>query len=906
MPLPFPASPVRRTLREWVRSATWPWTVLGGAVALTLVATFMAQRAVDARRSMAIEAVIEEDMGRMRSRLDSHVALLNATRAFVETQGATLDRTKFHDYVSRLNIRRDYPSIQGIGFSPRVLPGRAEEFEAQARREGLPDFRIVPAGQRAWTFSILYLEPMDERNRAALGFDMFSEPGRAAAMARARDSGSMAMTGRVTLRQEIEPEKKPGFLLYTPLYGPGPEPRTVQERQQRLAGFVYVPFRAPDFFRGLFTAGSRVVQARVYAAATPDPAWLLHDGVSKSDLPRVAGARLQRTLTAGGQPWTVEFLPMAPQLWLEAWLPQVTALAGGTVAVVLFLLTRSQALGRRRTEAIARERSVALEGERAQRQVAESLSSVALALGSEHDVTRLLQRLTDEATRLTGAAFGAFLHNEPDAAGRYGLYALSGADSEAFRSFAPARATPLFAQTFQGPTVRLDDVRTSGFFDDNAPDHGMPADHPPVVSYLAACVRTREGRNLGALVMAHPRPARFEPGHERLLEALAAQAGVSLENQQLLQSEREARARAEEQRTLLDLVIEQSGEGIIVADAQGALRIANAAAQHQHGTMLSRLGQPGGASGLAVFTLEHEPVPPQQAPLPRALAGEAVLQARWAVQREDGAWRSLSGSATPLRRRDGTSAGAVLVVRDETERMQAEQERESLLQALAHSNKELDQFAYVTSHDLKAPLRGIANLAQWIREDLGEQGGQGEQIVQYTQLLQGRVHRMEALIDGILQYSRAGRVRAAPVEVDVAALLQEVVELLAPPPGVHIDIMQPLPVVRADRTALQQVFLNLVGNAVKHAAKDSGTVRVAARDDGRCWEFQVADNGPGIAPQYHDRIWAIFQTLEARDKVEGTGIGLSIVRKTVEAHGGRAWVASSEGMGATFFFTWPK
>jgi signal transduction histidine kinase len=300
----------------------------------------------------------------------------------------------------------------------------------------------------------------------------------------------------------------------------------------------------------------------------------------------------------------------------------------------------------------------------------------------------------------------------------------------------------------------------------------MPEGHPPVVSYLGAGVRTRAGRVLGALLLGHPEPGRFQAGHERLVEGLAAQAGVVLENLQLLQREREARERAEAQKARLDAV-----------------------------------------------------------------------------------------------------------------------------------NKELDQFAYVTSHDLKAPLRGIANLAQWIQEDLGEQG---EQIAQYTRLLQGRVHRMEALIDGILQYSRAGRVLADPVQVDVGELLREVVELLAPPPGMRIEIVPPMPVVLADRTALQQVFMNLVGNALKHAAGERGEVRVAARDDGRCWEFSVADNGPGIPAQYQERIWAIFQTLEARDKVEGTGIGLSIVRKTVEARGGRAWVVSAEGAGATFFFTWPK
>jgi signal transduction histidine kinase len=144
--------------------------------------------------------------------------------------------------------------------------------------------------------------------------------------------------------------------------------------------------------------------------------------------------------------------------------------------------------------------------------------------------------------------------------------------------------------------------------------------------------------------------------------------------------------------------------------------------------------------------------------------------------------------------------------------------------------------------------------------------------------------------------------------VDTGSLVREVIELLAPPAGVTIEVLELLPTLRAERVPLQQVFLNLLGNAVKFglAVRPDLTVRVACRDLGDAVEFAVSDDGPGIAPEYHDRIWGIFQTLAPRDKVEGTGIGLSVVKKVVETRGGRVALESAPGRGATFRFTWPK
>jgi PAS domain S-box-containing protein len=265
----------------------------------------------------------------------------------------------------------------------------------------------------------------------------------------------------------------------------------------------------------------------------------------------------------------------------------------------------------------------------------------------------------------------------------------------------------------------------------------------------------------------------------------------------------------------------------------------------------------------------------------------------------------------PLLEAGGTVSGILVHGVDVTEQVLSRQEVERkaeelsrLARALELSNRELDQFAYVASHDLKAPLRGIANLSTWIEEDLG--GEVTPQVREHLDLLRGRAHRMEGLIDGVLQYSRAGRVLEAPVRTDVSTLLREIVDLLAPPAGVEIRLAEDLPVLVTERVPLQQALMNLLGNAVKYAGGEGAEVRVAAEDRGDRVEFAVADNGPGIAPEYHDRIFGIFQTLEARDRVEGTGIGLSLVKKLVESRGGRVWVESEEGAGATFRFTWPK
>jgi len=232
------------------------------------------------------------------------------------------------------------------------------------------------------------------------------------------------------------------------------------------------------------------------------------------------------------------------------------------------------------------------------------------------------------------------------------------------------------------------------------------------------------------------------------------------------------------------------------------------------------------------------------------------------------------------------------------------QEKTTALAKLASANNELKDFAYVVSHDLKSPLRGISQLAYWLAEDYPE--ALDEKGREMLSLLINRVKRMDNLINGILQYSRVGRVIGKDKPIDLNHLVAQTIDILAPSDHIQIVIEDTLPEIVADEIRIQQLFQNLIENAIKFMDKSRGRISIQCLDEAPFWHFSIADNGPGIDKKYHDKIFQIFQILTPRDERESTGVGLALVKKIVELYGGKIWVKSTLGQGSTFWFTLPK
>lgn len=356
-------------------------------------------------------------------------------------------------------------------------------------------------------------------------------------------------------------------------------------------------------------------------------------------------------------------------------------------------------------------------------------------------------------------------------------------------------------------------------------------------------------------------------------------------------------------------IVEAAGDAIVTLSFDGEIESYNLAASTVFGYTMSEIK----GKSIACLLPNVDGLEPLKL-LDASAAGRdgngSVGCATEAVgRRKDGRLFPLELSVSHLTVRDHQIY--ILIMRDISERKRAEQQLADTAEALTakaseleRMNRELDQFAYVTSHDLKAPLRAIANLSQWIEEDLGEklEGDTRHQM----ELLRGRVRRMEALIEGILQYSRVGRLDAEIEMVDTNALVEEVIDSLQPPAEFRIDVDPQMPSFEAPRVGLQQVFANLIGNAVKYHDRADGRIRVSVEDADRFFAFTITDDGPGIDAAYHGKIFMIFQTLDAKDKRESTGIGLTIVKKIVEDQGGTIVVQSESGKGAAFRFLWPK
>ncbi|MFV5692713.1 PAS domain S-box protein [Flavobacterium sp. LT1R49] len=270
---------------------------------------------------------------------------------------------------------------------------------------------------------------------------------------------------------------------------------------------------------------------------------------------------------------------------------------------------------------------------------------------------------------------------------------------------------------------------------------------------------------------------------------------------------------------------------------------------------------------------------------------------------KDGSFYWENTTIVPFLNEKGKPYQYIAISTDITQEKLAKENLNNALVDLGKKNKELDQYAYIVSHDLKAPLRAINNLSEWIVEDMPEMP---DEVSANFELLRGRIQRMENLINGVLEYSRIGRTEIEKETTDLKKMLNQIIDSVVPIEGFEVSMVDTIPVIETERILLQQVFSNLISNSVKYNDKPIGKIECLYEILPDFHQFTIKDNGPGIAEEYHKKVFEVFQTIEARDKKESTGIGLSIVKKIIEEKGGAIYIESENDNGTSFIFTLPK
>ncbi len=807
---------------------------------------------------------VERDAGaearQIQKDLDAVLGTLQSLGSLFASTGA-VERSEFRTFVSP--ILKRYPWIRALEWAPRTALEDKDRLVASAREQGYPDFEIrelspqgntVPAASRREYFPIYYLEPQ-LGNEAAIGFDVASEPARRRVLERARDTGQPAVMGRVRLFRDESDEI--GMILTVPIYTGWRIPPDLAGRRRELRGYVLGVLR----IRQLVDSARADLPASGLALTIHDQPARPYRAPLYQSHPELATRQRSMAVVSieahmAHHPLHLTFWPIEADLrarrtWASGGVLAAGVLFTGLLGTFLLMVTGRTALVEQLAEGLE-------SSERRFRGVVESVPNALVMV----DGDGIIKLVNTETERMFG----------------YTRHELLGHPVELlvptrFRAEHPRHRD----QYSQRPRARpmaagrdLQGLRKDG------------TEFPVEVGLNP--IETEDG----ALVLSSIVDISIRKSAEKALR------------------DSEARFRA---------LLDYSPTAVSLKTADGRYLLVNKTFRRLAG--IGSLDVAGRRSP-EIFTAEF------------AQSGmdhdaEIVHTRRSSVKEEilvtdDGKYTLLTVKF-PILNAAGAVAAIGNISTDITERKQAEErerirteELERLNAELARSNHALDEFAYIASHDLKEPLRGISSYAHFLAEDykavLDEEG------VSMLETLQRLSQRMAQLIEELLEYSRLGRIDLAIQETDLEEVLQRVLESLE----VMFDIQEvkvvvpaPLPRVTCDFSRVGEVFRNLLINAVKYNDKREKRVEIGWRRDETVGgsqnaaagtTFYVQDNGIGIPEKHFESVFRIFKRLHPRDAFGGgTGAGLTIVQKIVERHGGRIWVESKLGEGSTFFFT---
>lgn len=850
-----PVRPRAESIRRKPLSRFAPYFALLASLLLTVgawrMATLNVERAANERfenRAAGIRTAIIDRMAAYQQLLRAGAAL------FAGSDHVSSD--EWQRFYSKLRVNENYPGLLGFGYAKRLAHSERDAFIAAMRAGESPGFEIMPPGLRAEYTPIVYLQPSTELNRKVIGYDMFSEPARRAAMLHAAASGRTTVSGKALLLQDqLRGQSHPGFLMYQPVYashGPVPSERSLVD------GYVYGAFRMSDFMDAMFGRRGDVAIA-VYDGRSPSAQSLLYDSGTAT---RAARFRVRTPVTIGERDWTIE---VVSQTGFEAAVsyetPTVIIGAGSAISLLLFALALTLRRVRQRALALARDMTAAIkENEQRLREITASLGEGVYV----KNLNGLITFVNPEAEKLLGWSADEVLGRNAHTV--YHHHKLDGSEY-------PLEECPIMQAALSGEAYRAEDY----FWHKNGSIVPVSITSTPIY---------RDGKLAGAVNVFHDITERRR---------------------------NEAQLRESEQFRAL---FEYAREALFLVDTTGHIVDVNQIAAESLGfnraEVIGRLARefmlsPMWGDGATTVTNVRSRASPDA---PLVFEGEQV--------RRDGTRFAVEALFSPIQ--VGSRKLILVAARDITERKRAERERRELLErerqareaaeaaqrSLARSNADLEHFAYAASHDLQEPLRMVTAYNQLLQKRYsGKLDADADQFIEFS--ITG-ARRMEQLLQGLLAYLRVAATDEPAEPVDANAVLAEAQQNLhtaIEESGATVLLRDPLPRVRIHAVHLLQLFQNLIGNAIKYRGSENPRVEIRVRaEDGR-WLFSIADNGMGIEPRYAEQIFGIFKRLHG-DKYSGTGIGLAICQKIVERYGGKIWVESESGRGSVFYFSLPN
>ncbi len=855
--------------RRWSAAphARWgAWGLLVAGLICTVLASLYVKAGVEAAAQREFDFACNEIRLNISDRLAANAQILHSSAALFDASD-TVTRAEWRAFTRGLQVDRQLPGTQGIGFARLIPREQLAQHVLGIRREGFPDYQIWPAGKREAYSAIVYLEPFSGRNLRAFGYDMLSETVRREAMERARDENVAALSGKVVLVQETGQEVQAGALMYVPVYRHGLPRETIEQRRAAIQGWVYSPYRMSDLMHGTLRGWDvkqkdREISLQVYDGDVVSASTLLYDSHSTGGNALTSPGQVTRLIPieTAGHRWTLRFLrlgdPASAVGYGSVWL----VLLGGTI---INLLCFGLALSWLNTRANARRT----------RTLVESLPQLVW----------------------TSLPDGRCDYLSPQWVAYTGL---------------PPRGQLGYDWTEQV----------------------HPVDRPRAQHDWQEAVATgrdfvqefRIRRADGAYRWFHARAVPLRDAAGRIVKWFGTNTDVD-DRKQTEDALKEAQA-------ILRAAMDCSQAGIAIADApSGALRYVNRA-----GLLIRGASESEAVVGIDIdkyvaswnlLDLDGTPLAIEEVPLARALSRGEEYSREFIIRRTDSEDRVVWGHAAPILSQTGEIKAAIVVFLDVTERKQVEESLKRTSEALNQTNEEVRQFAYIVSHDLRAPLvnvRGFTSelsrslsdlnlLVQPALQHLGETERAGADLILRRDVpdavgfIDASVIRMDHLINSLLRLSRLGRHELILERLDLEALVSGILASLGTQieaRGATVTVL-PLPEVTADRTSLEQILGNILTNAVLYLdPARPGRIEIAGRLVTAELFMKISDNGRGIAADDREKVFAPFRRAGA-PKIPGEGMGLAYVQALVRRQGGRIWFDSEPGVGTTFSFVLP-